>query len=191
MATDVQICSNALMLLSDDPIASLSETTKRGRLCNNLYPIAKADILRRHPWNCLITRTTLAPRSDTPPHTWSAWFNKPGDFLRLLQVGTDDCPIDYKFENGRILADTDALPIVYLANKSEGNWDANLTNVMVKRMQLDLCYPITKSTSLRDSLKQEFYARGMGVLAVAKAVDGQEDQPEQWGDSPFIAVRGN
>jgi hypothetical protein len=61
---------------------------------------------------------------------------------------------------------------------------------MVKRMEMDLAYPITKSTSLADSLAQKFYARGNGVLAVSKAVDGQENQNEQFGDSPFLQVRG-
>jgi hypothetical protein len=105
-------------------------------------------------------------------------------------VGTDDCPLDYEYEGNRILCDTTSLPIRYLADKTEALWDANLTNLMVKRMELDLCYAITKSTSLRDSLKSEYHAKGVGVLARAKAVDGQENQPEQFGDAPLIAVRG-
>jgi hypothetical protein len=55
---------------------------------------------------------------------------------------------------------------------------------------MDLAYPITKSTSLRDSLKQEFYAKGVGIFARAKTVDGQENPPEDWNDSPFLNVRG-
>lgn len=190
MATDVQICSNALMLLGDDPIASLSETTPRATLCKNIYDIARADILRRHVWNCLVTRVMLAPRSDTPPHSWSHWFNKPGDLVRVIQVGEDGCPIDYSYENGRFLANTNSLPLLYLADKSEGNWDANLTAVMVKRLEMDFAYPVTKSTSLRDSLKEEFYRRGTGVLAQAKSIDGQENPPEQITDSTMLAVRG-
>jgi hypothetical protein len=191
MATAVQICSNALMLLGDDPIASLSEDTPRARFCANLYPIARADILRSHPWNCLVTRVLLTPRTDTPPFgNWSAWFDKPGGFLRVLSVGDDDCPEDYSFESNRFLANTSSLKLKFLEDKTEGLWDANLTNLMVKRMELDLCYPITKSTSLRDSLKSEYHAKGVGVLARAKSVDGQENPPDTFGDSPMIQVRG-
>jgi hypothetical protein len=78
----------------------------------------------------------------------------------------------------------------YLASKDVSEWDANLANVMVRRMQLELAYPITKSASLRDVLRQEYYAKGVGVLAAAKSVDGQENPPEDFGDSPLIAVRG-
>jgi hypothetical protein len=190
MATKVTICSNALMLLGDSAIANFEEGTRRATLCANLYPIAKADILRRHPWNCLQKRVVLSPRSDTPPFGPTKWFDPPGDLLRVIAVGTGGCPLDYAYEGGRILCDTSILQLQYLTDATEGEWDSNLVNVMVKRMEMDLAYPITKSTSLADSLVQKFYARGNGVLAVSKAVDGQENQNEQFGDSPFLQVRG-
>ncbi len=93
-------------------------------------------------------------------------------------------------EGTRIMANTNQLPLKYVADVTEGEWDTLLTHVMIKRMEMDLAYPITKSTSLRDSLKQEFYAKGVGVLAQAKTVDGQENPPEEWNDSPFLTVRG-
>jgi hypothetical protein len=190
MASDVEICSNALLLLGDSPIASFTEGTLRSRYCANLYPIAKRAILRAHPWNCTIKRVILAPEASTPAFDWGYQFVLPSGFLRLLQVGEAANPIDYSFEGSRILADTNVLPIVYVKEESEAAWDSLLTDVMVKRMEMDLAYPITKSASLRDSLKQEFYARGVGVLARAKSVDGQENIPESWDDSPFLSVRG-
>lgn len=191
MATKVEICSNALMLLGDSPIASFTEGTKRSTLCANLYPLARRDILRKHSWNCVTKRVVLSPMSTAPAFgNWSKQFVPPGDLLRLLAIGTDDCPEGYSFEGKLILANTDVLRLRYIADLDEGQWDSNLTNVMIQRMAMDLAYPITKSASLRDSLKQEFYAKGVGVLAQAKTVDGQENIPEQFGDSPFITARG-
>lgn len=190
MASAIEICSNALLLLGDAPIASFSETSDRARLCSNLYPIAKRAILRAHAWNCTIKREILAPETATPAFDWGFQFARPASWLRTLQVGYDNCPLDYVMEGVRLLANTNVLPLVYQAEVTEGEWDALLTDVMVKRMEMDLAYPITKSTSLRDSLKQEFYAKGVGVLARAKAVDGQENPPEGWNDSPFLQVRG-
>ena len=191
MASDVSICNAALQLLGDDPIASLTENTRRARLCANLYEHAKEDILRSHPWNCLVTRTTLSPLAAEPNHHWNYQFAVPGDCLRILSVGErDDQPDSYEVEGRRIVTDVNPLNLRYLANKAEGYWDANLVNVMVRRMQLDLAYPITKSSSLRDALSDEFHRPKLGVLARAKSVDGQENPPEDWGDSPLIAVRG-
>lgn len=190
MASSIEICSAALLLLGDNTIASFTETASRARLCANLYPLAKRAVLRAHPWNCTIRRVILAPEAATPTFDWGYQFARPSGFLRLLQVGYDGAPLDYVVEGVRILANTNVLPIVYQSEVTEGEWDALLTDVMIKRMELDLAYPITKSTSLRDSLKQEFYQPGVGILARAKAVDGQENPPESWDDSPFLRVRG-
>ena len=190
MATDVEICSNALVLLGDHPIASLADGTQRAVICANVYAIAKADILRRHNWNCTIRRVILAPEATTPPFDWRYQFARPDGWLRTVQVGRNGQLLEYAVEGVRIMANTNVLPLVYVANVNEGEWDALLTHVMIKRMEMDLAYPITKSTSLRDSLKQEFYAKGLGVLAQAKTVDGQENPPEDWADSPLARVRG-
>lgn len=185
MATDVEICSNALVRLGDAPIASLSDGTKRAIICANLYTTAKRDLLRRHPWNCCIERVLLPPLAGAPAFGWSNWFALPGDWLRTLDVGTDGND-EYAFERGRILYNGTSLPFRYVANKTEGNWDANLTDVMIARMTADLTYPITKSTSLAEANKAEY----RDVLRTAKSIDGQENPPEEMGDSPFVDVRG-
>lgn len=190
MATDIEICSNALLLLGAKPISSFSEVSDAARLCANTYPLAKRDILRRHNWGCCTKRVILSPEVAQPPFDWKYQFARPADWLRTLQVGYRGQEIDYVTEGVRVMANTNVLPLVYVAEVTEGEWDSLLTHVMVKRMEMDLAYPITKSTSLRDSLKQEFYARGVGVLAQAKTIDGQENPPEDWNDSPFLQVRG-
>ncbi|WP_439587495.1 hypothetical protein [Hydrogenophaga sp.] len=190
MATDVEICSSALLLLGDKPIASFADGTPRASICANTYSLAKADILRKHNWNCATKRVILSPESTPPAFDWKYQFARPNGWLRTIQVGYQGQMLDYAIEGIRIMANTNVLPLVYVANVPEGEWDSLLTMVMVKRMEMDLAYPITKSTSLRDSLKQEFYANGVGVLAQAKTIDGQENPPEDWGDSPFLQVRG-
>jgi hypothetical protein len=185
MATDVEICSRALILVGDAPIASLSEQTKRASVCANLYPIARRQMLRAHVWNCAVKRVALTALAGAPAYGWSNWFAKPGDWLRVLDVG--NCGNDdYAFEGNRILANQTSLKLRYVADVTEGMWDAGLTDVMVLKMAADLAYPIAKSTSLMQAKLQEFTA----ALRIAKAIDGQENPPDQFGDSPFLEVRG-
>ncbi|MFT3720413.1 hypothetical protein [Pseudorhodoferax sp.] len=187
MATDVQICSNALMLLGAAPIASLSEPGSRAAvICSNVYPLARQDVLRRHNWNCGVTRVVLAPLAEKPAFDWAHQFTKPGDWLRLIQIGRLGQLPDYEFAGNRILSNLASLPLVYMAEVDEGRWDALLTGVMVKRMVADLAYPITKSTSLAEMRGAEYRE----ALQIAKGVDAQENPPEDWGDSPLISVRG-
>jgi hypothetical protein len=186
MATSVSICSAALMKLGDAPIASLDEPTRRAELCANIYPDAKRDVLRAHPWNCTVKRVILAPLAKAPEFSWRYAFALPGDQLRVMQVGADGYMTEYQLESGRILANTTVLPLVYVAEIDESEMDANLVQLLTARMEADLAYSITKSTSLATERLQKYEL----VLRRAKSTDGQENPPEDWGDSPFIQVRG-
>lgn len=184
MATDIEICSRALMLVGDDPISSFSDRSDRARTCATLYPMARRDMLRQHLWNCAIKRVLLPSLTGAPAYGWAHWFAKPGDWLRVIDVG--DCgDDDYAFEGNRILSNQTTLKLRYVANVSEGYWDDSLTDVMVRRMAADLAYPITKSAALQQTMEQKFERQ----LRIAKNIDGQENPPEKLGDSPFIAVR--
>lgn len=173
------------MLLGQAPIASLAEQTKQARLCANLYPIARQDVLRMHPWNCCIKRVELAPLADAPVgRQWAAQFTKPSDWLRTLDVGSDGQE-EYQFEGNRILANVSSLVLRYVADVTEGEWDSHLVDLMTKRMVKDLAYPVTKSTSLAELKAREYEM----AKKAAKTVDGQENPPEEISDSPFIAAR--
>lgn len=169
------------------PIASLSEpNNRRATLCANIYPQAKLDLLRAHPWNCLTKRVVLSPLTDVPEFEWDYQFALPGDCLRVLTVGYDNEPEDYRLEQNRIKARSNVLRLLYQQNLGEGFWDANLVDVMTRRMVRDLAYPVTKSASVAEVKAREYEM----ALKRARAVDGQENPPEHWEDSPFIAARG-
>lgn len=186
MATSISICSAALMLLGDNPISSFTENSKRATLCANVYPLAKLEVLRSHPWSCCVKRVVLSPLTEAPAFEWGFQFAVPSDMLRIMQVGYDGQPEDYRLENRRILARSNVLRLVYAADVDEGTFDALLVEVMTKRMAKDLAYPVTKSTSLAEAKAREFEM----AFKRAKAVSGQENPPEEWNDSPFLSVRG-
>ncbi len=185
MATEVEICSAALILLGEAPIASLAENSKRATQAANLWPTARRDLLRLHMWNCALKRVVLSPLSDAPAFGYSHWFTKPGDWLRLVQCG-ERGEIDYVFEGNRILCNTTLLKVVYVADVDATQWDALLTDLAIKRMARDLAYPITRSATLKQEAAQEYELAKRSSMTI----DGQENPPEQWGDSPFIDVRG-
>ncbi len=187
MATNVSICSSALVRLGDTPIASLAENTVRAMQCANIYPTERAALLRLHPWNCAIRRVLLAPMATAPAYGWTRQFALPGDHLRTLSVGrTADDRIDYETEGRRILANVDELPLRFVCDATEDAWDDLLVALMIQRMVWRLAYPVTKSTSKEEAERADY------LLAEkrAKAVDGQENPPEelQW-ESEILASR--
>ena len=86
MASEVGICSNALRKLGDDPITSLTDNSDRARLCNNIYPEVRNELLSLRNWNFAITRTDLARLSDAPAFTWTYQFQLPSDHIRPIKM---------------------------------------------------------------------------------------------------------
>lgn len=188
MATGVSICSNALLMLGAQTINDFQDQLNldRAKLCANLYPSQRDSILRAHPWNCCIKRVVLAPLAQTPAFGYSSAFDLPDDCLRVLEVGTGGLQIDYLVEGRTIQADTMVLELRYVfRNESESTWDSHLIDLMTAAMAAVLAYPVTQSTSERDSRE----AKLTQLFRQAKAADGQEDPPQTLGNEHLLASR--
>lgn len=186
MTSSVSICSNALLALGARPVNSFDEDADHVRLCSNLYPTVRDNLLRAHPWNCAIKRVVLSPVSTTPAFGFSHQFSLPGDLIRVLSVGELHDDISYRIEGNRLLANIDAVLLRYVfRNEDESTWDAALVNVAEATMQAKLAYAVTGSTSLRDTLTQE----AAYLLRQAKAIDGQEEPPETLDGYPTLKSR--
>lgn len=186
MTSSVSICSNALVMLGGAPFSSFTEPKPHVRVAANLYPSVRDDVLRMHSWNCATARVILAPLATAPAFDFSYQFQMPGDWLRTLQVGYAGTPLEYRSEGQRLLANVDALPLVYsFRNEVEDTWSTNLIHVMELAMMAKMAYAITASSSLRDSCRDEFARE----LKVAKAIDGQDDPPEEFSAGTFYESR--
>lgn len=186
MATDVSICSNALLMLGAQPINDLSENSDRARLASNLFPAVRNYVLRRHPWNCAVKRVVLAPDTDVPAFDWSYQYTLPADYLRTLSVGESGLEIEFAIESGKLLCEDNPALLRYIwRNETPGTWDDMLVWAMTVSMKAVMAYPITQSTSLEqlveDALKD--------VLKQSRAVDGQDGTPETLGDTPLMNAR--
>lgn len=185
-ATDVSICSNALLMLGGLPISDLAEDNDRARAASNLYPFVRNYVLRRHPWNCAVKRVVLAPDVAAPAFDWAYQFTLPSDYMRSLSVGEAGCEIDFKIESGKLLCDDNPCMLRYIwRNENPGTWDDMLVWGMTMSMKAVLAYPITQSTSLESLVETVL----KDVLKQARAVDGQDETPETLGDSPLLNSR--
>ena len=188
MATGVSICSNALLMLGSQTINDFAdqENLDRAKLCANLYPVVRDDLLGSHPWNCCIKRAVLAPDVDAPLFGYSHTFELPSDFSRVLEVSSNGCIIDHLVEGRSILADTTVLELRYVfRNEVENTWDAHLVALATQAMCAALAYPVTQSTAKQAGEEQKLEL----MLRRARAVDGQEDPPQTLGDERLLASR--
>jgi hypothetical protein len=186
VTTPVEICSNALLMLGDNPISSFDDDSDRARLAANLWPMARDYVLRMHPWNCAIKRVNLAPETTPPAFGAKAAFVLPGDCLRVLSVGNDGERVRYKLEGRRILMDGNSCLLRYIfRNEDPASWDSLLVWGMTSAMRAIFAYGISQSNSLEQSVSTSM----RDVLRMARSVDGQEDEPDAMDHSPLQEAR--
>lgn len=184
--TEISICSNALLMLGDRPIASFEEDTDRARLASNLWPQTRDAVMRSHPWNCAIKRVSLAPDASAPAFDWSYQFTLPPDFLKALSIGEHGIEGEFRVEGRKILANDNPLLLRYIyANDNPGSWDSMLVDALSAEMAHRMAYAITKNASMVEAMEQ----KARMAMRRARAVDGQDDTPEQLGDNPIVAAR--
>jgi hypothetical protein len=185
-ATSVSICSNALLMLGDKPIASFSEDQDRARLASNLWEHVRDHVLRSHPWNCAIKRETLAPDVTAPAFDWPYQFSLPADFLKALSIGEMGREGEFRIEGRKLLCDDNPCFLRYIfKNDNPGTYDPMLVEVMTAEMAHRMAYAITQSASLVDTMA----SKAAQLMRRARAVDGQDDTPEQLGDNQLVAAR--
>ena len=186
MASEVSICSNALLLLWAQTIAALDEDSDRARLASNLWPTVRDSVLRSHPWNCCVKRVALAPDATTPAFDWAFQFTLPADYARTLSVGEAGAEVEFAIESGKLMCDENPAYLRYVALQTNpAAWDPMLVRAMELAMAAAMAYGITSSSSLRDSMRQELEMH----MKRARAVDGQDGTPDTLGDAPLLAAR--
>lgn len=185
-ASDVSICSNALLMLGAKPISSLSENNDKARLAANLYEPVRNYVLRRHPWNCAVKRVALAPDTDVPAFDWDFQFTLPSDFMRVLSVGESGNESAFEIESGKLMCDDNPALLRYIwRNDNPATWDDMLVWGVTISMKAVFAYPVTQSTSLEQLVE----AALVDVLKQARAVDGQDGTPPTLGDTPLLNAR--
>lgn len=185
-ASAVSICSNALLILGDKPIASFDEDNDRTRLVANLYAQKRDAVLRAHTWNCAQKRVILSPDVAAPAFGWSYAFTLPGDWLRTLSVGLESDRDPYEMEGRKILMDSTICRLRYIfRNDVEATWDTLLVDAMSEVMVATLAYSVTKSSTQQANAAEIV----KNVLKGARAVDGQDNSPETLGDFPLLQSR--
>ncbi len=175
MATDTSICNSALSKLGAERILSLDENAPNARLCKEQYPKIVDALLRGHPWNFAIKRAQLAASTTDPVFGYDYSFPLPSDCLRVLEI-EDGETVDWQKEGRTIVTDSDSMKIKYISSDvTPGEFDANFAEVVAIQLAHDICFAVTQSTSLKETLADELKK----ALSHARTFDSQEGYPRQ------------
>lgn len=185
-ATDLSICNNALVQLGNEPLLNLTDTTKKAvRLCVQFYDQTVEEVLRAYNWNCATVRDTLTVDETAPEWGYNYRYALPADCLRV--IGFSSASVNWKIENGYILADTDGGEISYIKLITAADMDALLRSAVSARLAAYLAFPLTNSATVAKAMFDLYKEK----LADAHTMDAFENGTgEHLASDSWIHARG-
>ena len=174
MASEVDIINSAMNMIGASNIIARDEDSKAARVSNQRYDSIRDAVLRAHPWNCAVTRRSLAPDSETVAFDWDYQFTLPADPYCLRVLRLDYLDIEFRVEGRKIVTNEHSINLIYIARVTDPNtYDTLLQEAIAARLAADVSFTLSQSTSLT----QNMYSLYESKLKEARFVDATEGTP--------------
>lgn len=173
--TKIGIWNQALDVLREQPLSSVSDTTATARLLARNYDQQRDYLMERYLWKFALTRASIAADSTQPVYGWLYRYLIPTDALRFVPptlegdiVGT---PIPYEEEAGYILCNQAApLRLRYvLRTTNEGLWSNGFCECLSLRLAMRIAHWITGKQSMVQQI-QSMYRETLQEVVQTHAV---------------------
>jgi hypothetical protein len=184
MASDIDMCSNALQLIGDSPISSFIAPGTGAQVAGSLYPETYKSVLATYPWAFSLKEQYLSRLSQSPDGetNYKYAFQTPPDLIRVWKVMTWN---KYSIVGPYIYSNQTTLLCRYIYEVEESALPATLVKAIEYKLAAEFAVPVTE-----DEKKAQFYERKyLMQLSVAQTIDSQNQPQKPIVDSPFIDVR--
>lgn len=193
LASQIDVCNQALIKAGSSTIISLSDGTKGANLLSAIYDIKRDAELAAHPWTFAINRAQLPASGTAPAFGWAYAYPMPTGYLGMVEVGEDYVMYDagsqvlFQIENGEILTDEGApLKIRYIKRVTNtGLFSPLFVEALACRLALELCESLSDSTSKKQDLKDDYRA----AISLARRMNAIEQPPRRTPDSSWVNAR--
>ena len=173
----VDIANIALMMLGEEAIGSMDESSPRAATCANFYDHTVEEVLRLHDWNCARCRAELAQLVERPAMGWDYFYQLPVDCLAIREAQDSGGKGGYPWEReaNRIATDMAEDFIVYTRDLTvPALFDSTLRAAIAARLAWYMAYKLTQSRALqREALSQ--FGMIMASAVGADAAEGLKD----------------
>jgi hypothetical protein len=180
MASAIDMASNALILIGDDPINALSENTAASNLYNDTYQL----VLSQHPWTFALKEQFLSKLTQAPDREtgYSTAFRRPTDLIRLWALLNVR---DYKIVGENIYANSNTAFARYVHKVDE----SYLPSQVVKTIEYKLASELSISVAEDEQKAQIFEQKYIAQLGQAMAADAQQQPQDAIRSNPIRMMR--
>jgi hypothetical protein len=175
---ETTIANRALARLGARNILAMTDTSAEAVACALAYPSARDELLRSHRWNFARKRIALSRLADAPAFEYAYQYELPTDCLRLMEINDvdswDTLPPDYEIEGRKILTNSAALQVKYIARIADTTlYDVLFVRALVLQLAADIAEKVTGSSQLSSQMLQE---KESLILGNARKIDANESR---------------
>jgi len=203
MASDVGICSKALLRLGASAISDFSEGST-GPLCAEIFPELKLRILTSYPWRFNTIKSKQLNRTlAEPPTQYKYVYELPPDMLNNLPRTVWNSPFnqgrssqftDFDIFEDKLLTSAEKILIDYQIDKVPDVFPVHVTNLTIYAMAAEIALPVTDQQNTANAAEIRAWGtpqeRGKGgYFREAARIDSQGHPSQAIKNYPLTAVR--
>lgn len=184
MPTDIDMASNALLLVGDNPISSFSDPGAGAQVAAAIYPETYRKVLAEHPWTFALREQKLNQLSAQPDSltNYKFAYQIPGEMIRIWAVFPHS---DYTIVGSLLYSNENELLARYVYQVEETELPPQVTKAIEYKLASDFAVSVTESVSNSEYYEKKY----LDAIQLARSVDSQNKPPVPIIDSPFVDVR--
>ncbi len=183
MTSKIDICSNALQLVGDNPISSFTESDSAA-LAENLYDQFYESQLSYHPWGFALKQQKLNLLTEKPDTmtNYSHAFQLPTDLVFLWNIQPYS---SYEIIGDLLYSNSNQLLATYTHKVSESQLPSYFVTMMQYKMASEFAQTVTENGGLAQLYEQKYRME----LGAAQAIDSKQRPQMGILDQPYLQVR--
>jgi hypothetical protein len=183
-SSKLSLINNALILIGDVPLTSLTSGTRAQVVATSLYDNIVQSELSKHRWGFARKKAELSKDVAAPVGTeWQTTYTLPADMQVLIKLNPS---IPYQILGDKVYCNySGTLYCDYIYSPSEGEFPAYFSKMIEYALAMDFAPSIRDSASSMQILANQY----LNASRMARYTDSQQHPQTPIQDRPFIDVR--
>jgi len=181
-ASDVQLASNALLLLGHRAIASFTESDSGAEIASNLFEHSYKSILSSHRWRFATKQGRLSRLVAKPQSVYSHQFQLPVDLVYLIRAISVH---DYEIYQDKLYCNSLDVSIEYIYDIDSSYLPSYYAKMFEFYLASQFAIPITGDIDKASYYSQQYEK----ALVKAKFTDSSQRPNDAFGYNPYVDVR--
>lgn len=183
MASKIDLISNALILIGDLPINTLTGNSRAQTVAANLYDNIVQNELTKHRWGFARRKAVLSLLVAVPIDEWDRAYQLPADLLVLIKL---DPNIRYQIYGSKVYTNhSTTLTCDYVSKVAESEWPVYFAKMIEYALAKDFASSIRDSAASADRMVAEY----LNASSMARYTDSQQHPQTPIVHRPFIDAR--